>query len=69
VSPSILVRFNEVEPSNMVPKKRLHQASSIIDIAKQSPSLAHLKRMRLVSEHTMQVYFSFLSWHLSWKNG
>ncbi|KEH36252.1 kinesin-like protein KIN-6 isoform X2 [Medicago truncatula] len=53
-SPYMQIKFNEVEPSNMVPKKRLHQASSIIDNAKQSPSLAHLKRMRLVGEHTVQ---------------
>ncbi|XP_058785455.1 kinesin-like protein KIN-6 [Vicia villosa] len=55
-SPYMQIKYNEVEPSiNMVPKKRNHQASSIIDSAKQSPSLAHLKRMKLVSEHTVQA--------------
>ncbi|KAK2446515.1 ATP binding microtubule motor family protein [Trifolium repens] len=53
-SPYMQIKYNEVEPSNMVPKKRHLQPSSIIDSAKQSPSLAHLKRMRLVSEHTVQ---------------
>ncbi|GAU24975.1 hypothetical protein TSUD_312100 [Trifolium subterraneum] len=53
-SPYMQIKFNEVEPSNMVPKKRHLQPSSIIDNAKQSPSLAHLKRMRLINEHTVQ---------------
>ncbi|XP_050880934.1 kinesin-like protein KIN-6 isoform X1 [Lathyrus oleraceus] len=54
-SPYMQIKYNEVEPSiNMVPKKRHHQASSIIDCAKQSPSLAHLKRMKLVGEHAVQ---------------
>ncbi|CAJ2642931.1 unnamed protein product [Trifolium pratense] len=53
-SPYMQIKYNEVEPSNMVPKKRHHQPSSVIDNAKQLPSLAHLKRMRLVSEHTVQ---------------
>ncbi|CAI8600118.1 unnamed protein product [Vicia faba] len=54
-SPYMQIKYNEVEPSiNMVPKKRNHQASSIIDSAKQSPSLDHLKRMKFVGEHTVQ---------------
>ncbi|XP_045804083.1 kinesin-like protein KIN-6 isoform X3 [Trifolium pratense] len=53
-SPYMQIKYNIVEPSNMVPKKRHHQPSSVIDNAKQLPSLAHLKRMRLVSEHTVQ---------------
>ncbi|KAJ1387629.1 P-loop containing nucleoside triphosphate hydrolase [Sesbania bispinosa] len=53
-SPYMQIKYNEVEPSNMVPKKRNFQASSIMDNAKLSSSVEHLKRMRLVSEHTVQ---------------
>ncbi|KAJ1421616.1 P-loop containing nucleoside triphosphate hydrolase [Sesbania bispinosa] len=53
-SPYMQIKYNEVEPSNMVPKKRNFQASSIMDNAKLSSSVEYLKRMRLVSEHTVQ---------------
>ncbi|XP_004500932.1 uncharacterized protein [Cicer arietinum] len=53
-SPYMQIKYNEVDPSHMVSKKRHHQASSIIDNAKQSPSLAHLKRMKLIREHTVE---------------
>ncbi|ESW07994.1 hypothetical protein PHAVU_009G009500 [Phaseolus vulgaris] len=53
-SPYMQIKYNEVEPSNIVPKKRHYQASSIMDDAKLSPLSENLKRMRLVSEHTEQ---------------
>ncbi|KAK7352235.1 hypothetical protein VNO80_17654 [Phaseolus coccineus] len=56
-SPYMQIKYNEVEPSNIVPKKRHYQASSIMDDAKLSPLSENLKRMRLVSEHTEQICF------------
>nr|XP_007135999.1 hypothetical protein PHAVU_009G009500g [Phaseolus vulgaris]ESW07993.1 hypothetical protein PHAVU_009G009500g [Phaseolus vulgaris] len=56
-SPYMQIKYNEVEPSNIVPKKRHYQASSIMDDAKLSPLSENLKRMRLVSEHTEQIFF------------
>ncbi|XP_061373289.1 kinesin-like protein KIN-6 [Gastrolobium bilobum] len=53
-SPYMQIKYNEVEPSNMISKKRHHQASSIMDYAKPSPFSEHLKRARLVREHTAQ---------------
>ncbi|TKY75259.1 Kinesin protein KIF18A [Spatholobus suberectus] len=53
VSPYMQIKYNEVEPLNIVSKKRHHQAS-IMDITKLSPFSEHLKRMRIVSEHTEQ---------------
>ncbi|KAK7351760.1 hypothetical protein VNO77_11439 [Canavalia gladiata] len=53
-SPYMQIKYNEVEPSNMVSKKRQYQGSSIMDNAKLSPLSEHLKRMRLVSEHIEQ---------------
>ncbi|KAL3012857.1 hypothetical protein AAZX31_06G021900 [Glycine max] len=53
-SPYMQIKYNEVEPSNIVSKKRHYQASSIMDNTKLSPLSEHLKRMRLVTEHTDQ---------------
>ncbi|KAK7409908.1 hypothetical protein VNO78_00302 [Psophocarpus tetragonolobus] len=53
-SPYMQIKYNEVEPLNIVSKKRHHQASSIIDHTKLSPLSEHLKRMKLASEHTEQ---------------
>ncbi|CAJ1973202.1 unnamed protein product [Sphenostylis stenocarpa] len=53
-SPYMQIKYNEVEPSNIVPKKRHYQASSIMDNTKLSPLSESLKRIRLVSEHTEQ---------------
>ncbi|XP_017435274.1 kinesin-like protein KIN-6 isoform X2 [Vigna angularis] len=53
-SPYMQIKYNEVEPSNIVPKKRHYQGSSIMDDSKLSPLSENLKRMRLVSEHTKQ---------------
>ncbi|XP_027902106.1 kinesin-like protein KIN-6 [Vigna unguiculata] len=53
-SPYMQIKYNEVEQSNIVPKKRHYQGSSIMDDSKLSPLSENLKRMRLVSEHTEQ---------------
>ncbi|XP_027354591.1 kinesin-like protein KIN-6 [Abrus precatorius] len=53
-SPYMQIKYNEVETSNMVPRKRHYQTLSIMDNAKLSPLSEHLKKMRLVSEHTEQ---------------
>ncbi|KAL2346236.1 hypothetical protein Fmac_000236 [Flemingia macrophylla] len=53
-SPYMQIKYNEVEPPNIVSKKRHYQASSIVDNTKLSPFSEHLKRLRLVSEHVEQ---------------
>lgn len=60
----------EVEPSYMVSKKKKkYQPSSMVDYAKPSPLLEHLKRMRFVGgEHTVQVLFQSLARLLDLKN-
>ncbi|CAL0326988.1 unnamed protein product [Lupinus luteus] len=54
-SPYMQIKYNEVEPTNMISKKRHYQASSAMDFAKPTPASEHLKRMRFGSgEHTVQ---------------
>ncbi|KAK7310974.1 hypothetical protein RJT34_08799 [Clitoria ternatea] len=53
-SPYMQIKYNEVEPSNMVSKKRQYQNSSILDNAILSPLSEHLKRLRVISEHAEQ---------------
>ncbi|XP_019438062.1 PREDICTED: kinesin-like protein KIN-6 isoform X3 [Lupinus angustifolius] len=54
-SPYMQIKYNEVEPTNMVSKKRHYPASSAMDFAKPTPASEHLKRMRFGSgEHTVQ---------------
>ncbi|KAE9586709.1 hypothetical protein Lal_00004444 [Lupinus albus] len=54
-SPYMQIKYNDVEPTNMVSKKRHYVASSAMDFAKPTPASEHLKRMRCGSgEHTVQ---------------
>ncbi|KAI9113139.1 hypothetical protein K1719_015664 [Acacia pycnantha] len=48
-SPFMKIKYDEIEPSNIVPNKRQYQASSAGEQTKPSSTLGRAKRMRLVN--------------------
>ncbi|XP_054799784.1 kinesin-like protein KIN-6 isoform X2 [Prosopis cineraria] len=64
-SPFMKIKYNEVEPSNIVPSKRQYQASSIVEKAKPSSILGQAKRMRLVSSEDSNEERNVKGLHIS----
>ncbi|XP_020236012.1 kinesin-like protein KIN-6 isoform X1 [Cajanus cajan] len=58
-SPYMQIKYNEVEPPNIVSKKRHYQSSSIMDNTKLSPLSEHLKRLRLNDEKHVEERKTF----------